>query len=245
VNDLPEGVDQAALDRLYRAAPEEFVAEREALARRLKKDGNAEAAASVRSLAKPTLPVWLVNRLARERKPKVRELVKAGERLREAHAGGDLSAFRDATRREREAVAHLLDEARTLARDEGRRVSESMLERVASTLHAAAADEEARFRLAQGRLAEELEPPGFELLAGIAPAAPKPGTKPKQGGDDRTERRRELAAARKELAAAQARARELRRAAGEAERALEAARKEADSAEAAVEQVKERVESLQ
>ena len=145
---VSEGVDEGELDRLYRAAPEDFVAEREALARRLKQDGNTEAAASVRSLVKPTLPVWLVNRLARERKPKVRELVKAGERLREAHAGGDLSAFRDATRREREAVANLVDEARTLARGEDRRVSEAMLERVASTLHAAAADEEARFRLA-------------------------------------------------------------------------------------------------
>jgi hypothetical protein len=242
---LLEGVEEGELDRLYGAAPEDFVAEREALARRLKQDGNADAAAAVRSLAKPTLPVWLVNRLARERKPKVRELVKAGERLREAHAGGDLSAFREATKREREAVADLLDEARKLVRGEDRRVSEAMLDRVASTLHAAAADEEARFRLAQGRLAEELEPPGFELLAGIAPAAPKRGAKQKQRGDDRAERRRELAAARKELAAAQARARELRRAAGEAERALEAAREEAEDAEAAVEEAKQRVESLQ
>ena len=241
-----EGVDEDELDRLYRAAPEEFVAEREALARRLKKDGNVDGAAAVRSIAKPTLPVWLVNRLARERKPKVRELVKTGERLREAHAGGDLSAFRDATRREREAVANLLEEARKLARDEGRRVSEAMLDRVASTLHAAAADEEARFRLAQGRLAEELEPPGFELLAGLAPvAAPKRGAKGKQAGDDRAERRRELAAARKELAAAKARARELRQAAGDAERALEAARKEAEGAEAAAEEAEKRVESLQ
>jgi hypothetical protein len=240
-----EGVDEGELDRLYRAAPEEFVAEREALARRLKKDGKDDAAASVRSLAKPTLPVWLVNRLARERKAKVRELVKAGERLREAHAGGDLSAFRDATKREREAVGNLLEEARELASGEGRRVSEGMLGRVASTLHAAAADEEARFRLAQGRLAEELEPPGFELLAGIAPAATKRGAKPKQGRDDRAERRRELATARKELAGAQARARELRQAAAEAERALQAAREEAEDAEAAVEEAKQRVESLE
>jgi hypothetical protein len=189
--------------------------------------------------------VWLVNRLARDRKPKVRELVKAGERLREAHAGGDLAAFGDATRREREAVASLLDEARMLARDEGRRVSEATLGRVASTLHAAAADEQARFRLAQGRLAEELEPPGFELLAGLAPAAaPKRGAKKQQAGDDRAERRRQLAAARKELAAAQARARELRRAAGAAERALEAARQEAEGAETAVEEARHRVESL-
>jgi hypothetical protein len=120
-----------------------------------------------------------------------------------------------------------------------------MLDRVASTLHAAAADEEARFRLAQGRLAEELEPPGFELLAGLAPAAvPKRGGRRKQGADDRAERRRELTAARKELAAAQARARELRQAADEVERALEAAREKAEGAEAAVEQAKKRVESL-
>jgi chromosome segregation ATPase len=143
-------------------------------------------------------------------------------------------------------VANLIDEARKLAREEGRRVSETMLERVASTLHAAAADEEARFRLAQGRLPEELEPPGFELLAGLAPpAAPRRGAKRKRGGKDRAERLRELAAARKELAAAQARTRRLRQAAAEAERALDAAREEAEDAEAAVEQAKQRVESLE
>jgi hypothetical protein len=221
------------------------VAERDGLARRLKNEGDAEAAATVKSLAKPTLPVWLVNRLARERKAGVRELVKAGERLREAHAGGDLTAFRDATTRERDAVLKLTDEARELAEGEGRRVSDAMLVRVGATLHAAAADEEARFRLAQGRLTEELEPPGFELLAGLAPAPARvKGAKGSRDGAAKAERRQQLAAAKEELAAAQAEVRELRNAAGAAERAAQRARQELERAEAALEQAKRRVEKL-
>ena len=241
----PEGVDDTELDRLFQAAPEDFIATREALARELRQAGDADAAAAVRSFAKPTLPVWLVNRLARERKADVRELVKAGERLREAHAGGDLKAFREATERERESVVKLTGAARQLAADEGRHVSDAMLARVGSTLHAAAADEQARFRLAQGRLTEELEPAGFELLAGVAPApASARPTKQRRGQEDRAERRRQLAAARNELTAAKGAARERRKAVDAAERALARARAELERAEVDVEKAERRVAEL-
>ena len=245
MRDPPERVDDRELDRLFQAAPEEFISTREALARTLKQAGDEEAAAAVKSFAKPTLPVWLVNRLARERKADVRELVKAGERLREAHAGGDLKAFREATERERESVTKLTDAARELAAGEDRNVSDAMLARVGATLHAAAADEQARFRLAQGRLIEELEPPGFELLAGLAPApSVRRGQKRAQEQDERAERRRQLAAARKELTAAKAAARERRKAADDAERALERARAELERADAEVEEAERRVDEL-
>jgi hypothetical protein len=242
---VEDGVDDAALDRLFAAAPEDFVATREAIARELKETGDAGAAAAVRSFAKPTLPVWLVNRLARERKADVRELVKAGERLREAHAGGDLKAFRTATERERDAVAKLTDAARQLAAADRRKVSDAMLARVGSTLHAAAADEQARFPLAQGRLTEELEPAGFELLAGLAPAPASGGRANQQREHDgRAERRRQLATAKKELTAAKAAVRERRKAVEDAERALERARSELERAEADAEEAERRVEDL-
>src|SRR4029453_8023393 len=47
-------------DELFDLAPEEFVAARDELARRLKRGGEAEAAASVKALRRPPLPPWAV-----------------------------------------------------------------------------------------------------------------------------------------------------------------------------------------
>src|SRR4029079_16990871 len=52
------------IDRLYGLALEEFRKERDALARRLRADGNRDDAASVAELRKPVLAAWVVNRLA-------------------------------------------------------------------------------------------------------------------------------------------------------------------------------------
>src|SRR3954451_15244743 len=51
--------------RLYGLAPEEFTAERNALAAELKAEGDPEGAAHVKALRKPTRAGWEVNRLVR------------------------------------------------------------------------------------------------------------------------------------------------------------------------------------
>ncbi len=51
---------------LYSAPPEQFVAERNALAKRLADDGDSAGAARVKKLKKPSVPAWAVNRAARE-----------------------------------------------------------------------------------------------------------------------------------------------------------------------------------
>ena len=70
------------LDDLFGLPAGEFTAARNDLAKRLKAAGETEQAENVRGLAKPTVPAWAVNQLARAEKSKVRRLLEAGEKMR-------------------------------------------------------------------------------------------------------------------------------------------------------------------
>jgi hypothetical protein len=152
-------------DELFDLAPEAFVAARDELARRLKREGDAGAAAMVRALRRPPLSAWAVNRLARGAGPGLGPLLAAGERLRAAHqaalAGEGADELRTATRAEREAVAALVEAAMGLLRDAGHPATDATRDRVAATLHAAAASPEAAELVRRGRLTADLDPSGF------------------------------------------------------------------------------------
>jgi hypothetical protein len=51
------------LDALYQLPLDQFTSARDELAKRLRTDGQAEQAEQVKALRKPTVAVWLVNRL--------------------------------------------------------------------------------------------------------------------------------------------------------------------------------------
>ena len=99
------------IDRLYGLPLGEFTAARNKLAGRLRTEGDREAAEEVKGLKKPSEPAWAVNQLARADKPKMTALLRAGERLREAHqaAGGrgGRDELRAAIANERERVREL------------------------------------------------------------------------------------------------------------------------------------------
>ena len=57
-------VDQG-IDALYEGAPAGFTAARDALAKRLKANGDAEASARVKELRRPTAMAYVLNQLAR------------------------------------------------------------------------------------------------------------------------------------------------------------------------------------
>ena len=67
-------MDDAALQRLYAVPPEEFVAVRNALAKELVQAGNRKTAEEVKSLRKPTVVVWALNRVARDHRDGVEAL---------------------------------------------------------------------------------------------------------------------------------------------------------------------------
>jgi len=223
-----------AVDRLYGLPREDFIGERDALAKELRAGGRREEATAVKALAKPTVAAWAANQAVRSQKRSARELWKAGDQLSAAHdavlAGkGSGAKLREATERERAAVERLVDAARGLLSSSGGDLSEATIERVRETLHAGAIDPEAREEIAGGRTARERAPQGLfgggaAVFAVEAPSRPgkgrakaepetkaEPKSKAKAKGDDAAARRREreeAAERKREEAAARKRERE-------------------------------------
>jgi hypothetical protein len=209
------------IDGLYGLALEDFTKERDALARRLRADGDRDAAASVAELRKPVLAAWVVNRLARTRRADVEALVEAAAAIR---AGKP-----DADERFRTTADGLARAAREVLSEAGRRPSDAVLRDVATTLRAAsAADPDA---LVAGRLTEPVEATGFEAMAGAAPRRPASPTAGRPSKKKPQPDRERIQAARKALADARDEARRLGRAADAAEREARRLRADADAAD--------------
>ena len=255
---MPDLEDE--LDRLYGLPLEEFVSARTALANRLKKEGDAEGAAAVRALRKPTLSVWTVNKLARRSPDHVRRLLDAAAALREAQrqalAGEGAGALREAQRAERAAIRSLVQTAREVLAEAGRPPSPQTVERISETLRAAAVDDEARVLLERGRLEEDYEQAGFDPLASLAASLPPRGAvrgskaAPRRrppaatSSDELAERRRRREEERRRLQKLRARARELDRAAGAAERDADRAALEAERSRQAADDARTRAHEL-
>jgi hypothetical protein len=158
------------LDRLYALPLNEFTSARDEIAKRLRAEGERDLADEVKALRKPTVAVWLVNQLARRREVDIKRLLKAGEALGKAQASA--KGFAEARGDEQ----HALERLARAAREAG--VGPQAADRAVQTLRAASLTEEGRDLLKRGRLTEELEPPGFEALAGM-PTPPAPRSKPK------------------------------------------------------------------
>jgi hypothetical protein len=227
---VPDVEDE--LDRLYALPLEEFTRSRNDLARRLSRAGRGEAANEVKKLAKPSVPVWTANQLARREPGEVRALLRSAEELRKAQEralrGKGAADLRERLDEQRRAVRALARLGRDILGAEGRSVSDAIIERIAKTLDAAALDEGSRFLLRAGRLTEELEPSGFDVLAGMAPAkqtGPRGARSPSASG-----KREQLATARRAVQSARQAARQQARAAVDAER--EAQRAESAAADA-------------
>jgi hypothetical protein len=220
-------VSPDAVDELYELPLDEFTAARNALAKRIAKEGDAEAAEGVRKLAKPTVPAWAVNQLARREPKLVAGLLKSGEALqRQVLDGkGGAEAVRAAQQRERDTVRNLVRRAEGLLRKAGRPATAATLERIAETLTAGAQTEEGREALRSGRLTAELEPAGFEALAGMAPRTAS-------RRDELSDARRAREARTQERRRLEAEARELDRRAADLERKAERAEREAAEARA-------------
>lgn len=208
---------QRELDELYALPLEEFTKARNDLAGRLRKAHQAEAAAQVHALRKPSVVVWAANHLARIEPELVGALLDAGQHLRDvqqqAIAGTAAApAVSEATARERDAVRALLTTAR---RELGGRATPPMLDRLSQTLRAAAVDSAAATLLARGRLAEEMKAVGFGPLEAVAPR--------RQSSSDEVR-----SAARERVAALRADARRLAEEADAAERGAEEAVRDAE-----------------
>jgi hypothetical protein len=231
---------EEALDALYDAAPEEFVAERKRLAKRLKSDGRGDEADELAGIRKPTVAAWALNRLARDSRRDVDLLLDSGHRMRTAQAGvlrGEArETFEQAHRTEREAIARLVREAERLLSERGG-ASSSVLEQIGASLHAAAVSEQGRHVLAAGRFTQPMTLEGFDALAGLAPPPTKRAAKPTPSRSNK-----EMKRLRSELTVARKRLREAERAAHDAHRRAQEAETEVEAAQDAVRDAERRLE---
>ncbi|MEA2901659.1 MAG: hypothetical protein QOH36_1546 [Actinomycetota bacterium] len=246
------------VDALYAADPDGFVAARQALAKRLKAEGDKAGAAEVAALRRPTAAAWAVNQLARRHGGEVAGLVARGDDLRRAHerllAGGRDDDTVAAGRRRREAIADLVDQAAAILTESGR-AADAHRDAISATLDAASLDQAAGAEVVAGRLSKELEPPsGFgELDWSAAPAparrpppakAPPVGRKEKSNaGPAPADDGAEPAAAERARRADEARQRATmaRTAAARARALADQARDAADQADAERERLEEEV----
>jgi hypothetical protein len=268
---VADPVDEVA-GRLYGLPLEEFTRERDAVARELRRAKERDAANAVGKLPKPSQAAWAANTLARERRDLVDDLLEAGDELRAAQedavAGKGAAALRDAAAAERAAVDALLEAAQDL-RPSGRRPTAATLDRLRTTLHAAAADDDVRTALDRGRLVEDVAGGGaWGLTAGDVGAAAKPARKParrarpsRRAEDERERKAREKAEReererrgrleaelREARAERRSRERELERAERATKRAsdqLEAALAAADKARAEADEARDELEAAQ
>ena len=184
---------EAEIDRLYALPLDEFVAQRGALAKRLRGEGEREAAERVKGLRKPTAGAWALNQAVRRRRSETSALLAAGERLRAAHealiSGGGRDELREAMAEERSLSGTLADCAEAIASETGKS-GPALKERVRATLHAAALDPAVREELEAGRLVREHEAVGLAAFGGgaVAPVARGAPVAPKKqatrGGRD-------------------------------------------------------------
>jgi hypothetical protein len=241
----------AVADELYALPPEEFTAARTAREKEAKASGDKDLAAQIHALGKPNQVAWLANQLSREHGDELRPLLELGAGLREAEGSLTGDQLREFTRRKRQLISALVQQARRLASRAGRKVSDDTARGLEETLNAGLADPDAAEALVAGRLTTALQHTGFGPVSGLptasAPAAkqkarvaaPKRSATPTSEEERRTQR---LAAADSALDEAEAEAEEAAQARDEARLEMQNAQDVATEARYDVERLHEELE---
>ena len=163
------------VDDLYQRPLDEFVAARNALAAQLKREGRADESAAVKSLTRPTASAWALNQVYWRARELHDRLIAAGDRLRaqQQHAlAGRAADPRDAMRARQEAVRAVVDRAAEFLAEAGNPVSDVTRQRIGVTADAVATWGSQPQGYTFGRLAKDLDPPGFAALAALGGAPP-------------------------------------------------------------------------
>ncbi len=228
-----------AIDDLYAADLDDFVARRDQLAKARRASGDRDAAASVKQLRKPSRAAWAVNQAVRRAPDKLDAVLDAGAALRDvqqrALREGAGAGLHDAVRARQRAVAALADVGVAALGPTG----ESARDAIEQTLQAASIDDEAAAAVRAARLVQELEPP--DIFATLQPGPARPAPRP--AAPAKPARREKAPAAPKERTPSAAERRALEQAeAAEAEAAT--ARREADAAQRELESAKARADEL-
>jgi hypothetical protein len=220
-------------DELYALPQEEFTPARDAKAKELKAE--KELAAGVKKLKKPSVAAWVVNLFVRREAEQVEQVIAVGQALREAQEGMDGAELRALTRQRRQLTSAVTQQARSLAKDEGVKVTQAVADQVEATLTAAMLDPECAKAVRSGMLTAALSSTGVDTVdvaaavavpealgfsatptTGEPPAPPELHVVP---GDANARKREEAETA---LAAAQEQVDQAESALGEADQVVEA-----------------------
>ena len=234
------GADEQ-IDRLYGLPLDEFVSERNRIAKELRAGGDRETAASVAKLKKPSRAAWAINRTLREEPPLGRRLLDAADALVDAQEAAVSGSGRDeldtAIKGEREAVEAVAAAARAELEATGGDGG-ATLDRVRDTLRAASGDQELRDEILERRVTTDRKALGFGAALAARGGKKRRTAKPKE--DEGPTRQQRLAARR--------RADQARRKVASTERTLERARerlaKARELAAASEAEIEERTEEL-
>lgn len=160
---------------LYALPLEEFIGGRNALAAKLKKEKDAAGAEEVKGLRKPTPSAWAVNQLFQRERERMDELMEAGEKARaalhEAITSGGAESLREAIQGARGLIEDLRQRAADFLSADGRPATQAMSDRIGTNLQSLTFSPAAAEAAERGWIETDLDPPGFEVLAGLQVAA--------------------------------------------------------------------------
>lgn len=162
------------VDELFKLPLADFTSERNSLASRLKKTGKTAEADRVKSLVKPSISAWAVNQLYWNHRTAFEQLIATGQRFRQAQSSrlaGKVADMRQALDARREALTKLESLASEVLRDAGHNPTQDTMRRVTTTLDALSAYSSRPDAPPSGRLSQDVDPPGFEMLGSFAPGS--------------------------------------------------------------------------
>lgn len=210
-----------AAEPLFELEPEEFTAERDRIAKELKRQGEDEASGRVKALKRPSVTAYALNLVSRRHPDLVKALLEADEQLRTAKSRTDMDQAKASRQK---AISAISAKAASLLAGQDRPVTAQVKERLTETLLAVATDDETRERLGSGHLLKEAEAGGFGGPVAAFDAAPP---------DDDNRRIRERAS--KIRAEGEAKLSEAKKAKADSERALHESKELAEASAAAKE----------
>lgn len=120
--------------------PAEFMAARTEFVRSAKEAGDKQAATAIGKFRKPSQAAWALNLLARREPAELHRLANLGVALRDAHSRFDGESLRELSKQRHQLVRAMAAQVRSLAAEEGQKLSETVMRDIESVFAAALAD---------------------------------------------------------------------------------------------------------
>ena len=155
----PDEALEAVVEELYGGEAAEFVAQRNRLVAKARKDGDRELATTIAALTKPTRSAAAVNRLVRDDPDAVGDLGELGDQLRAAERDGDAPRMRALGVDRRRLVDRLTGFALELIGVDD--PAAALRDEVSTTLTATLADPDVAAQVLSGSLVRPVRWEGF------------------------------------------------------------------------------------